>query len=252
MEYNFNTWDTPEVPETPEIPGPFYYPDLSGNGYHLDDNYGKSFQIPEGPPGNPTGGCVLANGMNTYFGSNATVSDENFNFGTNGSFSVFWCMQLPKGLEFSENYPILANFVLAFPFLNLYLSFSGSPSQVRNRILIGYQEVNPSQIPLNILMKPYVVNNEWHTYCSVVDRTNGTINTYIDAAFFDAKSWDISKNTNLIAKNHEITLFGSNVSPRIGFLGNNPPVPMKFGGFELYDEVLGSSVIQALHTKYMV
>lgn len=250
MEYNFNTWVIPPTPSPAAIPDPSYYPDLSGNDYHLDDSYGNSLQAGDGPPGDSGGNCINAVNLNTYFGANSTINDPNFDWGLIGSFSVFWCMRVIQIPGVSGFYPVVTNFANTFPFWDIYIGFSGTHTISNNRLTLAYEEVGPRNISVHTESLRLTPDYDWHTYAVTVDRQNGIAEFYSDAVKQSERQWNTESNILVKAEQHEITFFGSNLVADHGHLSNNPPVNLRFDGTEFYDNILSLADIQALQAKY--
>lgn len=250
MEFNFNTWVIPPIPDPPAIVYP-YYPDLSGNNYHLNHNYGNSFQAGDGPPNDSSGYCINASNYNTFFGSINTIDDSNFDWGLLGTFSVFWCMKLVEIHPFSGYFSIISNYANSYPFWNVFVNFTGSPDESYARASISYEEVDVSGIQVQVSSKRLTFDYSWHTYCITVDRTNGTSTYYMDAVEQSTRSWDVLKNINVLSDQHEIFIFGSSAIADYGHLSNGYPINVRFDGTEVYDEILDIGDIQTLHSKYM-
>jgi hypothetical protein len=250
MEYNFNNWIIPPNPNPAAVPNPPYYPDLSGNNYHLNDSYGNSLQAGDGPAGDAAGNCINAVNLNTYFGANSTIGDSNFDWGLTGSFSVFWCMRIMQISGFSEIYPIVTNFANTYPFWNVFIELSGTQTENASRLSLAYEEVGPRGVALEAKSQLLTPNYGWHTYAVTVNRQNGVASFYLDAVKQNERSWNTTNNVLVQSEQHEITFFGSNLIADYGHLSSAPPVNLRFDGTEFYDNILSLSDIQTLHAKY--
>lgn len=251
MEYNFNNWVIPAIPDPAAIPDPPYYPDLSGNNYHLNDSYGNSSQAGDGPAGDAAGNCIYATRLNTYFGANSTIGDSNFDFGLIGAFSVFWCMRIMEVPGVDNFYPIVTNFANTYPFWNVYTEFLGTHTESTAKVLLAYEEVGLRGIKVQTKSQLITSDYNWHTYAVTVDRQNGVSKFYLDSVEQNKRSWNTTSNILIESEQHEITFFGANLIADYGHLSNDPPVNLRFDGTEFYNNVLSLSDIQTLHAKYM-
>lgn len=251
MEYNFNTWTEPTPTDPPSIPGPFYYPDLSGNGYNLDDNMGVSYGAGDGPAGDSGGNCLHLYDVNTYFGINTSVNDSNFEWNTAGTISLFFCMKIMDIPPSNEFFPLISNYALTFPYWNIYLKFSPALDSIAAGFSLIYEEVNSTGIVFSVVSSKMSVDYGWHTYAITLNRSTGTGIFYLDAVESSQKAWDTTKNIDVQAYQHEIILYGAGNIPDYGNLTSRPPVPLRFDGTEFYDNILSLGDIQTLHANYM-
>ncbi len=251
MEYNFNSWTIPTPPVTPATPDPPYYPDLSGNAYHLNDNRGNSMAAGDGPAGDAAGNCIDATNLNTYFGANSSINDSNFDWNTGGTFSVFWCMRIMEIPPVTGGFfPVVTNYANTYPFWNVYVDFSGAHNEDSAKIILVYEEVGPTGVTLRLASQRLSVDYLWHTFAITVDRDNGTAEFYWDAVEQNERTWDTAVNIDVVSQQHEIVYFGTNLRPDFGHLTDNPPARLRFDGTEFYDNILSLGDIQTLHAKY--